>query len=92
MLIWEVFLDKIYLKERKLDLAKGGVFLWRNMKEIELNKNIQPNIPEVFAKSFTYGFSISVPETEINQIIGDINREFIVRRLRHRDYIDHMNA
>lgn len=62
------------------------------MKESETNNSIQPQVPAVFVKSFPDGFGISAPQTEIDQIIGAINREFIARKLRHRDYVDHMNA
>ncbi len=62
------------------------------MKEIEVNKNREPVLPIIFTESFPYGFGIPTPETASEQIIGDINREFTARKLRHRDYVDHMNA
>jgi len=74
-----------------LDLPDGRFFNGKNMKEIEVNGNTQPQVPTVFVESFPGGFG-NPTETEIDQIIGDINREFIARKLRHRDCIDDMNA
>ena len=57
------------------------------MKEIDVNRNIQPRVPTVFVNSFPVGFGVP-QETEIDQIAGQINQEFINRKLRRKEYMD----
>lgn len=61
------------------------------MKEIEVNRNIQPKVPAVFTETFVNGFEIPKPETEIDQIAGQINRRFIARKLDWRDRMQMMS-
>lgn len=59
------------------------------MKEIETNKNRQ-SVPAIFTESFPCGFGNPV-ETEIDQIAGKINREFVARKLNWRNWIQMMS-
>ncbi len=69
---------------------RAGFFSGKNMKEIEANKNGQP-VPTIFAESFPNGFGNPAPEIAIDQITGDVNREFIARMLKWRNWIQMMS-
>ncbi len=59
------------------------------MKEIEANRNRQP-VPAIFTESFPNGFDRPM-EIEIDQIAGQVNREFIARMLNWRNWIQMMS-
>lgn len=60
------------------------------MKEIETNKNRQL-VPTIFTDAFPHGFGRPM-ETEIDQIAGDVNREFIASIINWRHWTQMMNA
>lgn len=60
------------------------------MKEIEPAGNNRPKIPDAFTKAFPGDFETPTPATEIDQIVGEINRGFIIKLLRRRDAIEKM--
>ena len=65
------------------------------MNERKFGNSRHHQIPAVFVEAFPNGFSAdSIPGavTEIDELVSTINKEFIARMLKRKDYIDYLNA